>query len=790
MNAVQGSNHEIKNEQEYRHVDTSCAGNEAEVNGWPDEERLQQIIHPKRNYRQKNRILMADRIGERLRQPELVKVFTDLKTYGELALNEPLPPLTFALFRQFSQTGERKAYENAYFDRRGRLAAVAMLALVSDEPRVLQTLEEMLWAVCDEYTWCLTAHLGNGEARQVEGNIDLFAAETVHMLAEIAVIHGRHLNPLVLERIRVEAERRIFTPLYREKREYHWQTAEHNWSAVCGGCCGMAAMLLLEEEVMVRESIRQTLGCMKAFLSGYGEDGGCAEGIGYWVYGFGYFVYYAEMLQDYSDGALNLLTGSKIASIAAFPLRIHLSAGIFVNYSDSAEREEIPAGLLSVLAAKFELPANLPLFIPRLTDDPCRRWAHLLRNVMWSDPAVYAGVQEGAGAHAQANEGFILHQLGWMVAKSVLPVPKVSLEADKLHAEEKQVQAACSFKGGHNDEPHNHNDLGQFIIHCGGENIICDPGAGLYTQAYFAPGREQLFHISSSGHNVPLIDGCEQSSGRQAEAYMLGFRLEPDGSELEAALDLTLAYPEAASLQRYTRELCWRIEKHDDWIGDITRNASRSSRDGNMDEHIEVAVLRLTDTFQWKAGTVLDDAQYSVDECSPRPSRVVERWISRINPVLEKEGQLLWQAAQANVYMVYDAARWHVDTEPVYTLDHDHNPVTFYRTSLVWKGTAEAAGGTGRVTDQRNKMQVMVAMEKREPTEPMKSFGFFEAVETPAKEESKETGEGAGEAANIIDIDTDTDTGDIADIASLEIVCQVHFVIEPHKAETEVSEGE
>lgn len=753
VNAVQGSNHEIKNEQEYSHIDTSCAGNEAEVNGWPDEERLQHMILPKRNYRQKNRVLMADRIGERLQQPELAKVFTDLKTYGEMALNEPLPPLTFALFRQFSQTGERKAYENAYFDRRGRLAAVAMLALVSDEPRVLHTLEEMLWAVCDEYTWCLTAHLGNGEARQVEGNIDLFAAETVHMLAEIAVIHGRHLDPLVLERIRVEAECRIFTPLYREKREYHWQTAEHNWSAVCGGCCGMAAMLLLEDEVMVRESIRQTLGCMKAFLSGYGEDGGCAEGIGYWVYGFGYFVYYAEMLQDYSDGALNLLTGSKIAAIAAFPLRIHLSEGIFVNYSDSAEREEIPAGLLSLLAAKFELPANLPLFIPRLTDDPCRRWAHLLRNVMWNDPALSV-VHEGAGAHALANEGFILHQLGWMVAKIVLRVPKVRHEADKQHAEEKQVQAACSFKGGHNDEPHNHNDLGQFIIHCGGENIICDPGAGLYTQAYFAPGREQLFHISSSGHNVPLIDGCEQSPGRQAEAHILRSRLEPDGSKLEAALDLTLAYPEAASLRRYTRELCWRIEKHDDWIGDITRNASRSSRGGNMDEHNQVAVLRLTDTFQWKAGIVSDAVQYSVDDSSSRPSRVVERWISRINPVLEKEGRLLWHAALANVYMVYDAARWHVGTEPVYTLDHDHNSVTFYRTSLVWNEVGEV------VTNEESRGK------------------------------SKDKGNGSEDAAIITDTDTSADADDMYGAASLEIVCQVHFVIEPHKAETEVSEGE
>lgn len=515
----------------------------------------------------------------------------------------------------------------------------------------------------------------------------------------------------------------------------------------------MAAMLLLEDEVMVRESIRQTLGCMKAFLSGYGEDGGCAEGIGYWVYGFGYFVYYAEMLQDYSDGALNLLTGSKIAAIAAFPLRIHLSEGIFVNYSDSAEREEIPAGLLSLLAAKFELPANLPLFIPRLTDDPCRRWAHLLRNVMWSDPALSV-VHEGAGAHALANEGVILHQLGWMVAKSVLRVPKVRHEADKQHAEEKQVQAACSFKGGHNDEPHNHNDLGQFIIHCGGENIICDPGAGLYTQAYFAPGREQLFHISSSGHNVPLIDGCEQSPGRQAEAHILRCRLEQDGSELEAALDLTLAYPEAASLRRYTRELCWRIEKHDAGIGDFTRNASRSSRDGNMDEHNQVAVLRLTDTFQWKASTVSDAAQYSVDDSSSRPSRVVERWISRINPVLEKEGRLLWHAAQANVYMVYDAARWHVDTKPVHTLDHDHNPITFYRTSLVWNEVGEA------VTNEESRGK------------------------------SKDKGNGSEDAAIITDTDTSADADDMYGAASLEIVCQVHFVIEPHKAETEVSEGE
>ncbi|MDQ0723121.1 hypothetical protein QF049_004382 [Paenibacillus sp. W4I10] len=176
-----------------------------------------------------------------------------------------------------------------------------------------------MWNVCGEYTWCLPAHLGTGEVGQVNGNIDLFAAETVHMLAEIVTIHAERLDRLVIERIRFEAERRIFIPLYREQRKFHWQTADHNWSAVCGGCCGMAALLLLEDESTLQESISHTVSCMNAFLSGYGEDGGCAEGIGYWVYGFGYFTYYAEMLRQYSEGELDLLTGSKNNSYRSLP---------------------------------------------------------------------------------------------------------------------------------------------------------------------------------------------------------------------------------------------------------------------------------------------------------------------------------------------------------------------------------------------------------------------------------------------------------------------------------------
>ncbi|MEK3705889.1 heparinase II/III family protein [Paenibacillus sp. FSL R7-0198] len=606
------------------------------------------------------RSLSADRLLEKLSRPELATLYTDLKAYAERALKEPMPSLSFRLYRQFSDTGERKAYEEAYFDRRGRLAAVAMLALDTARPDALQALEEMLWDVCGEYTWCLPAHLGTGEINQVDGNIDLFAAETVHMLAEIVNIHTERLDLLVIERVRSEAERRIFKPLYREQRKFHWQTADHNWSAVCGGCCGMAALLLLEDEFTLQESISHTVSCMNAFLSGYGEDGGCAEGIGYWVYGFGYYTYYAEMLREYSDGELDLLTGSKIAAIAAFPLRVHLSGGTYVNYSDSAEQEEIPSGLLSLLASRFGLQGDLPLHIPLFTDDSCHRWAHLLRNVMWSDPAVYGD----EGAFRQAECGFIFQNLGWMIAKGSLDTP------DTKRTNSTPLHVAISIKGGHNDEPHNHNDLGQFIIHCGGENILCDPGAGLYTQAYFAPGREQLFHISSSGHNVPLIEGKEQSSGRQAQAHVLEAKLAEDGGELNTTFDLTFAYPGAASLACYTRQFYWKM-------------ASGDSRNR--------AELRLIDRFQWKSRMVslAERSSSVVSDSHAECSSVVERWMSRVQPEVVKCGNIRWQGVHGTVHMTYDANQWQVLTEGIDTVDHDNVPVKFYRTSLSWTGVID-----------------------------------------------------------------------------------------------------
>ena len=69
---------------------------------------------------------------------------------------------------------------------------------------------------------------------------------------------------------------------------------------------------------------------------------------------------------------------------------------------------------------------------------------------------------------------------------------------------------AC--KAGHNDEMHNHNDVGSFMISKNGRVTFTDPGKGRYCKEYFDPKqRYSIALCSSRSHAVPIINGKYQS---------------------------------------------------------------------------------------------------------------------------------------------------------------------------------------------------------------------------------------------------------------------------------------
>ncbi|MBD7968620.1 heparinase II/III family protein [Paenibacillus gallinarum] len=565
-------------------------------------------------------------------EPHFTKSWEQVRWKASQALNEPLPQLSFAIFRQFAETGERKAYEDVYFERRARLNALAVVtAVITDKQehqQYLASLENVIWDICGEYTWCLTAHLPReGDPSQ---EVDLFAAETAQTLAEIYAMHQEVLDARIAERIRIEVRRRVLTPVFTEKRSFFWRSADHNWSAVCAGGSGMAALILMNDQEEKTDAMMQTLESMQSFLSGYEADGGCAEGLGYWVYGFGYYTYFAEMLREYSHGKIDLLTTEHVRSIARFPSSIHLSDGVYVNFSDSSEREVLPSGLLNRIAERTGCIHDFPSIIPGMLDDPVRRWAHLIRNFLWSDTEQNKGEKQMENQIAATSDiseraglrTVIFPNLGWWVSRGKF--------------------SGFALKGGDNGEPHNHNDLGQIIIHGGGENLLCDLGAGMYSKAYFQEGRESIINISSGGHSVPVIGGHMQKSGPSYSAKVL--KTKSSEKELQVVLDLTHAYGEAP-IHYFTRSILFKCHS-----------------DG------ERSIVELEDVFEWKGIA----------------ESIEERLISRIGPIFERD-TVIWSGSRARLILRYDSALWAASSIATAHFTHEGEPYTFYTTSLVSK---------------------------------------------------------------------------------------------------------
>lgn len=421
------------------------------------------------------RALRAETFAATRRAPHLQGFLAELRAEAERARTTVPEELPFGMFRRFADDGDRLEFERRYFDRRRRLAGLVLSTLVDETDAYLAALHDLLWEVCNEYTWAVPAHLGR-EARPPEETIDLFAAETAHALAETLLLLGARLEPRVAARVRIELERRIFKPL-DDPTPYRWESLPTNWAAVCAGGVGMAALALELNPARLSALLTRLLRATAVFLEGYGEDGGCPEGVGYWVYGFGYYVYFAEALYAHTGGALDLLEGEdvrdKVRRIAAFPTGVSLSGGAFANFSDAPERPQLHTGLLSRLEARLGILLPEVGEVPSFHADACYRWGHLTRTLFWTDPTCF---------HRPAPAGTrVFPDLAWVVDRHPCGGATVAFAA----------------KGGHNGEPHNHNDVGHFILHVGGENLLADLGAGLYTRDYFGEARYRDLHTAS-----------------------------------------------------------------------------------------------------------------------------------------------------------------------------------------------------------------------------------------------------------------------------------------------------
>jgi hypothetical protein len=454
------------------------------------------------------------------------------------AAGSAAPELTYTLYRQFADTGHRYGYEHPYFERRGRLVAAgaaAMFDVRTDgaaggdgavSADVLAVLADELWRVCDEYTWALPAHEYHARDGDMRRCVDLFAAETAHTVADLLRRFGKQLPEDVTMRCREELLDRVFIPFADDQRPMAFEKMTNNWLAVVAGGVGMAALAFFPDDAKrLAMILKRAQKSLRRFIEHYPDDGGCSEGMDYWVYGFGYFAYFAETLRE--RGGVDLLTDTKIREIAAFPARVAFGDGRFPSFSDGSETAEIPTGLISRLVERLGVPVPHLAGVPSFASDFCHRWPHVAKDIEWTTERVLGRPTSPGVAY--------LPDLAWVVDRG--------------------GEAEFAAKGGHNDEFHNHLDVGQFILRGQGETLLADLGAGEYNADYFGPERYKDIHTSSEGHSVPVIDGRGQLPGAEHAAKVERFAETGQGAIL--TLDLTAAY-DVLGLLALGRRFTWQ----------------------------------------------------------------------------------------------------------------------------------------------------------------------------------------------------------------------------------------
>ncbi|WP_086347718.1 heparinase II/III domain-containing protein [Candidatus Enterococcus clewellii] len=444
----------------------------------------------------------------------------------EYLLEQQVVSLPVSGYEDYLKSGDRLTFEQAYFSRRRQLAVMA-LAVYCEEcsAETLQLLEQIIWEICNEYTWALPAHLSieNGAFDETATTcIDLFAAETGQTLSEIISLVGSQLSPFVIQRVQTEIEKRIVHPF--EAQKWAWEEKENNWSAVIAGCIGMTALSMMPlESVRLQKIVKRLNVSMESYLRGFGEDGVCVEGVDYWGYGFGYFIYYAERLAVLLNDEYYLKL-PKVKAIATFPAFMSINEQDYVSFSDYA-KPELPSGLLSFCSECFDVATPRVQEANGLEFDHCYRFAPLLRNLQWT--------KEITSAEQERSVTHYFPDAQWLVVR------------------EEESRFFFAAKGGTNEESHNHIDVGHFIFGDQKTLFLTDLGAGEYTRDYFSEEkRYSYFPTAAASHHLPIINGKEQQPGAVGAKHV---RLNQHQERMVLEMTLQDTYSENEELTNFER---------------------------------------------------------------------------------------------------------------------------------------------------------------------------------------------------------------------------------------------
>lgn len=463
----------------------------------------------------------------------------------------PEPPVPCATdFLAAKRDNDRGRLDHRWQSERGVWSALALrrcvLGLDPNDPD--DRLLDWTWSFLIEPTWAVSAHLpGMDLPASGKPTLDLAACEMAAQFAELRECLKPWMDSVsatLADSIVYEIDTRILTP-YAEGVETWWDNSKRtllsNWTGVCAGSI-IAACDSLAAQGQPRPKARaRAIDAMKRFLdAGFTPGGECDEGVAYWCYGVGMAC--LGMCRLEREEFASTFDLERFRRIADYPRRAHLFGNTFFSGNDAGLAAHAPSYFVPWLAAASD-HSFLAQWHHDYPSNAGRMFSILLRTLAAPGTEYFEDARAARGSSARLpaeNKRTLTSYLeDQQVAILREPTPKGEL-------------IVC-LSGGNNQERHNHNDLGHFVVALDGKIIVPDLGAPVYKSDFFGANRYKYITASSRGHCCPLIGEHEQRTGLEAAGKVLAWT--PEGEIPRFVLDLTAAYPPEADLLAWTRTL-------------------------------------------------------------------------------------------------------------------------------------------------------------------------------------------------------------------------------------------
>ena len=522
-------------------------------------ERIEAIVEKQRNYDYYPTISDRDR-WDSLSDP----VRSRLIALGEAALDYEYDGLPASQLIEDTTNGDYGPSAGIQFEARRKLNDLVLAEAAENKGRFLPAIVDIVWRICEESSWPTLSHYylhKEGDKAKLElalpdvrdPVVDLWAAETAKNLAWTVHLLGERfddISPRINNRIRHEINRRVLEPAMQ--RDDFW------WMGFSGGNRGIVnnwnpwissnwlhAILLAEEPQERAAAIHKLLRVVDKFVNHYAEDGGVDEGPAYWHRAGGSLFSILATLYTWSDGEIDVFDNSKIRNIIAYIYRAHIHDRYVVNFTDAVP-EFTPQvatlynmGLLldderlTAFAASFATEADHSSRIIQFQTQGGRDLDHLMFPLFKVKEDIATGIGSAPYERDVWFEG-----IQQMIARS-------------------EEGSASGFflaaKGGHNNESHNHNDVGSFIVYHNGLPVIIDAGPQSYNLRTFGEDRYSMWNTQSTYHSAPTINGEMQQVGAEFAAAAVEYDVNDAVARL--SMDIAGAYPDAAAVHSWKREV-------------------------------------------------------------------------------------------------------------------------------------------------------------------------------------------------------------------------------------------